>query len=137
MPLLLAQPELVRALQQVVDVVEQRPHVDAGRNVDRVDAGDLLHALVLRVGEPLLGVDAECREVELVLVLVFLLLLREALLVLLKDLVGNDVVLALVADEPLVACRDRPRREVLATPTCGQLKVERGQLGLAPALERS
>ena len=98
---------------------------------------DLLDALVLGVGEPLLGIDAERGEVELVLVAVLLLLRGEALLVLLEDLVGDGVVLALVADVALLAGGDRAGGEVLARSAYARSRSSAGNSVSTAALERA
>jgi hypothetical protein len=105
--------------------------VHSRRDVLAVGPVDLFAALVLGVGDPVVGVDAEVLE-RLVLGLL------AELLVDLRDLVLADLVVgALEVHEGVVAGRDDPARERLTAACDAGLPIEARQLLLAVRLERA
>ena len=118
---------------------EQRADAHVRGDVHGLGAADLLLALLLGVREPVARVDAEAREVELVLLLVVLLarLPLHLALVALELALRDPVVRALVGDEGLVVRRHRSGGELLAPGADRHVEVDLRQLVLALALERA
>src|SRR5204863_537743 len=111
--------------------VEQLADVERGGDVVGLDARDLLGALVLRVRQPLLRVDAELRQA---LALARARRLLDLAVDLRDGLFADLVVLTLEADPGVVAGRDEAGGEVLPCRAGGDVPVRLRDRRAAAAL---